>query len=165
MLRLNHVSYQKMYILFIMMNNFPRKEDARNSVSQYRLLNIFYNREKEIEMLCQLEAEEREIIQNEEEQNSFDITVQKRLKMIKEHWKNLIMFHFVEGAPATNNAIENYYSTSLKTHRKKQFRTDMGIINQLQLSSMKRAGMFNEIKPTLIERFMAFIPFIPFINF
>jgi len=35
MLRLNHVSYQKMYILFIMMNNFPWKEDARNSVSQY----------------------------------------------------------------------------------------------------------------------------------
>lgn len=70
------------------------------------------------------------------------------------------MFHLVEGAPATNNAIENYYSTSLKTHRKKQFRTDKGIINQLQLSSMKRAGMFNESKPTLLERFMAFIPFI-----
>jgi hypothetical protein len=80
--------------------------------------------------------------------------------MIKEHWKNLIMFHFVEGAPATNNSIENYYSTSLKTHRKKQFRTDMGIINQLQLSSMKRAGMFKELKPRLLELFMAFIPFI-----
>ncbi|MBV1755558.1 MAG: hypothetical protein KMY52_08350 [Methanobacterium sp.] len=26
---------------------------------------------------------------------------------------------FVEGAPATNNLLENYYSTSLKTHRKK----------------------------------------------
>jgi len=94
------------------------------------------------------------------EQNFFDITVQKRLKMIKGHWKNLIMFHFVEGAPAANNSIENYYSTSLKTHRKKQFRTDMGIINQLQLSSMKRAGMFNELKPRLFELFMAFIPFI-----
>ena len=80
--------------------------------------------------------------------------------MIKYNWKNIIMFHFVEGAPATNNAIENYYSASLKTHRKKQFRTDMGIINQLQLSSMKRAGMFNELKPRLFERFMAFIPFI-----
>ncbi len=79
---------------------------------------------------------------------------------IKENWKNFIMFHFVEGAPATNNSIENYYSTSLKTHRKKQFRTDMGIINQIQLSSMKRAGMFNELKPTLLERFMVFIPFI-----
>ena len=92
--------------------------------------------------------------------SSFDIYVQTRLKMIKKHWKNLIMFHFVEGAPATNNSIENYYSTSLKTHRKKQFRTDIGIINQLQLSSMKRAGMFNEQKPTLLERFMVFIPFM-----
>ena len=94
------------------------------------------------------------------ELNSFAVNVQKRLEMIKEHWKNLIMFHLVEGAPATNNAIENYYSISLKTHRKKQFRTDMGINNQIQLSSMKRAGMFNELKSTLLERFMAFIPFI-----
>jgi hypothetical protein len=38
--------------------------------------------------------------------------------------------------------------------------TDMGIINQLQLSSMKRAGMFKELKPRLLELFMAFIPFI-----
>jgi hypothetical protein len=58
------------------------------------------------------------------EQNSFDITVQKRLKMIKGHWKNLIMFH------------------------------------QLLPSSMKRAGIFNELKPRLLELFMAFIPFI-----
>ncbi len=200
--------YCLLHLNKLIVKDFPKKTTMAQELLKYRLLNIFYNREKEIEMLRQLEAEEREIIQNEEvykawikkvknefyrfvhelelerrrkkenieinsldkaeknfndllnEQNSFDITVQKRLKMIKEHWKNLIMFHFVEGAPATNNAIENYYSTSLKTHRKKQFRTDMGIINQLQLSSMKRAGMFNEIKPTLLERFMAFIPFI-----
>jgi len=200
--------YCLMHLNKLIVNDFPKNTTMAQELLKYRLLNIFYNREKEIEMLRQLEAEEREIIQNEEvykawikkaknefyrfvheleldrrrkkenleinslekaeknfnellnEQNSFDITVQKRLEMIKKHWKNLIMFHFVEGAPATNNAIENYYSTSLKTHRKKQFRTDMGIINQIQLSSMKRAGMFNELKPTLIERFLAFIPFI-----
>jgi hypothetical protein len=176
---------------------------------KYRLLNIFYDREKEIEMLRLIALKEREIIQDEEvykawikkakndfyrylheleltrrrikenleintldkaennfnellnEINSFDTTIQNRLKMIKKHWKNLIMFHFVDGAPATNNAIENYYSTSLKTHRKKQFRTDMGILNQIKLTSMKRSGLFDEVKPTLIERF---IPFIPFIN-
>jgi len=185
-----------------------RKTSIAQELIKYRLLNIFYNREKEIERFVQLELEERDIIKNEvvykawikkakneiynfvhelelsrrrEKQNheinsldkaennfndlfneltSFDISVQTRLKMIKKHWKNLIMFHFVDGAPATNNSIEKYYSTSLKTHRKKQFRTDIGINNQLQLSSMKRAGMFNERKPTLIERFMAFIPFI-----
>ncbi len=200
--------YCLLHLNKLIVNDFPKNTTMAQELLKYRLLNIFYNREKEIELLRQLELKEREIIQNEDvykawikkaknefyrfihelelarrrknenleintldkseknfydllnEQNSFDITVQKRLKMIKEHWKNLIMFHFVEGAPATNNAIENYYSTSLKTHRKKQFRTDRGIINQIQLSSMKRAGMFNELKPTLLERFMAFIPFI-----
>ena len=82
--------------------------------------------------------------------------------MIKKHWKNLTLFHAIPCLPATNNAIENYYSTSLKTHRKKQFRTDTGIINQLKLSAMKIAGMFNEPKPTLLELFRVFIPFIKY---
>ena len=34
-------------------------------LTKYRLLNIFYNREKEIEILRQLELKEKEIIQNE----------------------------------------------------------------------------------------------------
>jgi len=200
--------YCLMHLNKLIVNDFPRKTTMAQELLKYRLLNIFYNREKEIEMLRQLESEEREIIQNEDvykawikkaknefyrfvhelelsrrrnkenieinsldiaeknfnelfnEIGSFEVAIQKRLEMIKKHWKNLIMFHFVEGAPATNNAIENYYSTSLKTHRKKQFRTDRGIINQIQLTSMKRAGMFDELKPTLIERFLAFIPFI-----
>jgi len=200
--------YCLLHLNKLIVKDFPRKTSIAQELVKYRLLNIFYNREKEIEKLVQLELEEREIIKNEDvykawiknaknefyrfvhelelfrrrkkenleinsldkaeknfndlfnELNSFDLSVQTRLKMIKKHWKNLIMFHFVEGAPATNNSIENYYSTSLKTHRKKQFRTDIGIINQLQLSSMKRAGMFNEQKPTLFERFIAFIPFI-----
>jgi len=71
--------------------------------------------------------------------NSFDEIIQTRLKMIKKNWKNLTMFHAIPGLPATNNAIENYYSTSLKTHQKKQFRTDEGILNQMKLSAMKRA--------------------------
>ncbi len=200
--------YCLLHLNKLIVKDFPGKTSIAQELVKYRLLNIFYNREKEIERLVQLELEEREIIKNEviykawikkaknefyrfvhelelsrrrkkenleinsldkaeknfndlfNELNSFDINVQTRLKMIRKHWKNLIMFHFIEGAPATNNSIENYYSTSLKTHRKKQFRTDIGIINQLQLSSMKRAGMFNEKKPTLLERFMVFIPFI-----
>ena len=38
--------------------------------------------------------------------------------MIEKNWKYLTAFYFVEGAPATNNPIENYYSTSLKTLQK-----------------------------------------------
>jgi len=47
----------------------------------------------------------------------------------KNIWCSDIMelIYFVKGAPATNNGVENYYSTSLKTHRKKQLRTDRGI--------------------------------------
>jgi hypothetical protein len=92
--------------------------------------------------------------------NSFDEIIQIRLKMIKKNWKNLTMFHAIPGLPATNNPIENYYSSSLKTHRKKQLRTDEGILNQMKLSAMKRAGMLNEPKPTLCELFMFFKPFI-----
>ncbi len=64
------------------------------------------------------------------------------------------------GTNVGTTPIENYYSTSLKTHRKKQFRTDTGILNQIRLSSMKRAGMFKEPKTTLLELFRSFTPFI-----
>lgn len=202
--------YCLLHLNKLIVNDFPKKTTIAQELLKYRLLNIFYNREKEIEMLCRLELEERVIIQKEEiykswikkakndfyrfvhelelehrrnnenlelngleksennfnelmsEINSFDIEVQNRLKMIKKHWKNLTLFHAIPGLPATNNAIENYYSTSLKTHRKKQFRTDTGITNQLKLSAMKRAGMFNEPKPTLLELFRVFIPFIKY---
>ena len=73
--------------------------------------------------------------------DSFDAFVQKLLKMIEKNWKHLTEFYFMEDAPATNNLIENYYSASLKTHRKKQLRTERGIKNQIKLSAMKRAGV------------------------
>ncbi|AKB43087.1 Mobile element protein [Methanosarcina vacuolata Z-761] len=44
------------------------------------------------------------------------------------------MFHYLPRAPATNNPIESYYSKSLKTDNKKQFRTDKGIENQIKLT-------------------------------
>lgn len=200
--------YCLLHLNKLIVSDFPKNTTIAQELLKYRLLNIFYNREKEIEMLRKLELEEREIIQNKEtyklwikkakndfyrfvhelelsrrrnkenleinsldkaennfnelvnEISSLDGQIQKRLKMIKKHWINLTVFHYIPGAPATNNAIENYYSTSLKTHRKKQFRTDKGILNQVKLSSMKRAGLFNEPKPTLLELFRLFIPFI-----
>ncbi len=41
-----------------------------------------------------------------------------------------------------------------------QFRTDTGILDQIKLSSMKRAGMFEEPKTTLLSLFRSFTPFI-----
>jgi hypothetical protein len=66
--------------------------------------------------------------------------INSRLKMIKKNWKFFTTFYSIKNCPATNNSIENYYSTSLKTHRKKQLRTKKGIINHMKLASMKREG-------------------------
>jgi hypothetical protein len=92
--------------------------------------------------------------------DSFEAFVQKRMKMIEKNWKHLTEFYFVEDAPATNNLIENYYSTSLKTHRKKQLRTERGIANQMKLSAMKRAGVLGRCEKTLLEAFLMFVPFL-----
>jgi len=192
--------------------DFPRKSTIAQVLLKYKLYNIFYNHEKEIELLSKLEAKERSIIQNKKEYRewiknakndfykfvhelelarrrkkvnhemhsleksknnfgelfkdikSFDENIQTRLYMIKDNWKNLTMFHALPGFPATNNPIENYYSTSLKTHRKKQLRSDEGILNQMKLSAMKRAKMFDEATQTLLELFMRFTPFIKIPN-
>ena len=71
--------------------------------------------------------------------------------MIKENWKYFTAFYQIKDCPATNNAIENYYSTSLKTHRKKQLRTDEGIINHMKLSALKRTLGFIKPKKTILE--------------
>jgi len=80
--------------------------------------------------------------------------------MIEKNWKHLTEFYFMEDAPATNNSLENYYSTSLKTIMKKQIRTERGIKNQMKLSAMKRAGMLDRCEKTLLEAFLMFVPFL-----
>ena len=87
-------------------------------------------------------------------------SVQKRLKMIEKNWNGLTAFYFVEGVPATNNLVENYYGASLKTHHKKKFRTEKGLENQIKLSSMKRAGILGTCKDTILNAFSRFIPFL-----
>jgi len=84
---------------------------------------------------------------------------QKRLRMISERWENLTAFYGFDNAPATNNVIENYYSASLKTDRKKQFRSDVGISNQLKLSRISRAGELTYNGPSIIDIFRKFTPF------
>ena len=83
----------------------------------------------------------------------FPKKAQERLKMIKNNWKYFTAFYEVKDCPATNNAIENFYSTSLKTHRKKQLRTNRGIENHMKLTAFKRVEGFKEPKKTLIEIF------------
>ena len=189
--------------------DFPRKPTITQQLTMYRLLNIFYNREKELGYLEDLAREEEEIRSRDDEQypawikrarkdfkafvydlklkrrrekrnleqrpyleaegifqdlrdeiDSVDKNVQKRLRKIEKNWDHFTAFYFVEGAPATNNRLENYYSTSLKTHCKKQFRTDRGIENHMKLSQMKRAGMLEGCRMTLLEVFSRFRPFL-----
>lgn len=84
---------------------------------------------------------------------------QKRLLMISDKWENLTAFYKFNNAPMTNNVIENYYSTSLKTDKKKQFRTDYGIENHMKLSRLSRAGDLIYTGPSVIDVFSMFIPF------
>jgi len=174
---------------------------------KYRLLNIFYNRDAEIQVL-ECIAEEEQLMKEKEEYkewlekkkkafktflynqmlerrrkkknleqrsyfealevfntlmeeiDSFDLPVQKRLRKIEKNWEHFTAFYFVKNAPATNNSLENYYSTSLKTHRKKQLRTDRGIQNHLKLSAMKRAGLLTGSGKTLLETFLMFTHFL-----
>lgn len=88
--------------------------------------------------------------------DSYDKPIQKRLKMINKNWAKLTRFYFIEGAPATNNLIENYYSTSLKTHQKKKFRADESIENQMKLSEMKKCGMLDKCRSPLFDVLLKF---------
>jgi hypothetical protein len=91
--------------------------------------------------------------------HTFSIIVQKRLEKIQKGWIHFTAFQRVDDAPATNNAIENYYSTSLKGQNKKQLRTDSGINTHMKLSSMKRFGMIGKPKITFLEAILKIIPF------
>lgn len=206
----NNVTHQLclLHLNKLIVNDFPRRTSIDQELVKYRLLNIFYNREPEIEFLSSIIEEEKAMLQksgkeygtwikeakhlfnefvhgmelkrrrdgeNREQRtyyealnnfgdlfakiDSFKIAVRRRLMKIKDLWPKLTAFYLVDNAPATNNALENYYSTSLKTHRKKQLDVT-GIEDQMKLSALKRAGVFGRPRKTLFEAFFMFIPFL-----
>jgi hypothetical protein len=177
----------------------------KDELIKYRLFNIFYDRDEELnylERVCEEEAsidEEKEnewrkkakarfhdflheqelkrrranknlrqrtyyesyVIMNEllKEAKSFSLIVQRRLEKIRKDWNHFTAFQRVDDAPATNNAIENYYSASLKGQSKKQLRTDGGINLHMKLSSMKRFDMISKPRITFLEAILKLIPF------
>lgn len=184
----------------LIVKDFGRNISFQNMHNMYLLLNIFYDRKKELTFLERLlrkygqksfstALQKKEWIKEQKkkfhdyvkrsenerrckrqnlpqrslaeaervfsklclEKQYFSQKIQKRLLMIKENWDSFTAFYTVEGCPATNNAVENFYSTSLKTHRKKQLRTDKGILNQMKLSAMKRVESFSQPKKTVLE--------------
>jgi len=198
----NKVRHQKclLHLNKLVSKDFGRNTSLVDEYNKYLMLNIFYDRTKELKKLEKLiRKAEQEKFENKKEQRDriremkkefyeyvrklenrrrrkkqnlkqwslkqatknfqklwaqksfFPKKAQKRLQMIQDNWTELTTFYHVEGCPATNNAIENYYSTSLKTHRKKQFRTEQGITNQMKLSAYKRKNDITKPKQTISE--------------
>ena len=198
----NKVIHQKclLHLNKLVVQDFGRNISLQNLHNLYLILNLFYNRRKEIRFLERLlkKAEnksfatsstkiqwikeqkskfydyvkelehkrrnlgrnlsQRSLLQARkifaelwQQKNLFPKKTRKRLEMIKENWESFTAFYRVENCPATNNAVENYYSTSLKTHRKKQLRTDKGINNHIKLSALKRVKNFSLPKQTLLQ--------------
>jgi len=188
----NKVKHQMciLHLNKLIVGDCGRLPSLQQMYDTYLLLNIFYNRENELEFLQVLLSEKKqnfsdskwlkkarkrfnnfvrslEKMRRRDKQNhklrdynnaknNFDKLMRekqliskplrKRLKYIKQHWKRFSLFYEVD-CPHTNNVIENYFSTSLKTHRKKQFRTKEGLKRKMKLSAFKRnVGFENPIK-------------------
>ena len=133
---------------------------AKIEFSQFRQeLKLGRRRNKENLPLHSLEKSKNNFDKLMEQIRTYDEVIQKRLWMINKHWFNLTLFQYLPGAPATNNPIESYYSKSLKTDSKKQFRTNKGIENQIKLAEMKRANLLKKPEKSLMELFRLFTPF------
>ncbi len=198
----NKVIHQKclLHLNKLVVKDFGKNTTLFDEYNKYLILNIFYNRKKELKFLERLikkqnkrsfadAKEKREWVKKAKQkfrdyikklENArrragknlplrklakakeifeslldqkllFPKKVQARLKMIKRNWEYFTAFYHIKGCPATNNAIENYYSTSLKTHRKKQLRTNKGIINHMKLAALKRVEGFSKPNRSLLE--------------
>jgi hypothetical protein len=84
------------------------------------------------------------------EKHLLEKPLQNRLDYIQTNWSKFTLFYTIKDCPHTNNIIENYFSTSLKTHKKKQFRTDKGIENRMLLAQLKK----NSAMPSPLYTFL-----------
>lgn len=197
----SRVIHQKclLHLSKLIVKDFGKFTNIHQERDKYKLLNIFYDRSREINYLNLLIAEQSKLnfetnkerwdwvkqakrqfydylrgLENERRRDRINLpqrtlegaakqlatlcdspyfskSVLGRLQMIVKNWKCFTAFYGVEGCPATNNAIENYYSASLKTHRKKQLRTDEGIKTHMKLAAMKRREGLPKPRATIRE--------------
>ncbi|MFW6247460.1 MAG: hypothetical protein ACOC22_04805 [bacterium] len=173
----------------LIMKDIGKTPSIQDLYHAYLMLNIFYDRQKELEFLQVLlqksnnddenynrnkfykfvrnlekmrrRNKENHILRTYSEAldniNSLkhEITampkaLQSRIRYIENNWKEFTTFYNID-CPHTNNLIENYYSTSLKTHRKKQFRTKEGIERKMKISVFKRNVGFSKPTKTFFE--------------
>jgi len=198
----NRLIHQKclLHLNKLVIKDFGKTKSLLNEYNKYLLLNVFYNRKKELKFLERLlkKQDKRSFVDTKEknkwmkqklhsfreyvkklenkrrrdgknlsqrplwkakqlfaelwkQKQLFPKKVRERLKMIRKNWKFFTAFYLVKNCPATNNAIENYFSTSLKTHRKKQLRTDKGLLNHMKLAALKRVQGLANPKKTILE--------------
>lgn len=152
------------YEEFNVINNEKRHKEwikkAKKEFNQFRYeLKLERRRNKVNLPLHSLKKSKNNFDKLMEKIRTYDEVIQKRLWMINKHWLNLTLFHYLPEAPATNNPIESYYSKSLKTDSKKQFRTNKGIENQIKLTEMKRLDLLKKPEKSLLELFRLFTPF------
>lgn len=190
----------------LIVKEFSRRCSMADELLKYKLLNIFYDRNKEVLYLKKRAREEMRMkatnvythwlkqtkrafykylrkLENTRRRkknnlrlrshrgsvrvfnrllknyDSYPANIQKRLRMIRTNWVYLTMFHRFEGAPATNNAIENYYSASLKSHQKRQYTSEAGITNQMKLAWLRRSGRLSKSRKTIPQILHLFAPF------
>jgi len=190
----------------LIVKEFSRSCSMSDELLKYELLNIFYDRSREIRYLKKRVREEAQVKGTSDYQHwlkqtkrefhkylrklenarrrkkenlklrthngsvrmfnrlmkkydTYPKNIQKRLRMIKTNWAHLTMFHHFKGAPATNNAIENYFSTSLKSHQKRQYTSEQGIKNQMKLARLRRLGRLGNSRKTIPQLLRRFAPF------
>lgn len=149
--------------LNVIMNEEKHQEWSNKEIKEFNRfrykLKLERRRKKEKIPLNSLEKAKYNFNKLMENIRTYEEVIQKRLWMINKHWLNLTLFHYLPGAPATNNPIESYYSKSLKTDSKKQFRTNKGIENKIKLTQMRRLNLLKKPKKSFLELFRLFIPF------
>ena len=82
----------------------------------------------------------------------FKIIIRKKIESkIEKDWQHLMIFQLFDGAPATNNPLENYYSCSLKTHKKTTARSTWNRRTNEAFSSKKMGNVWNTTKDLSID--------------
>ncbi|WP_292391779.1 ISNCY family transposase [Methanosarcina sp. UBA5] len=151
---------EELYVINNEEKHLEWSNKAKKEFNKFRhKLKLERRRKKENLLFNSLEMAKYNFNKLMESIRTYDEVIQKRLWMINKHWLNLTLFYHLPGAPATNNPIESYYSKSLKTDSKKQFRTDKGIENQIKLTQMKRLNLLKKPQKSFLELFRVFTLF------
>jgi transposase-like protein/GTP cyclohydrolase I len=96
-----------------------------------------------------------------ESKDNYGPIVQKRLEMIDRDFVKLTSFCEWHKIPTTSNAIENYFSSTLKMGWKKLMRTVKGLKNHLKLMQMKQQEILSQTNITIIDAFFPIRLIIP----